>query len=184
MGMGASWALDSLMADHTLPTAYVLWFGPTGLTIARALAKRGVPVVAVHGDSNELCLATRSAKTVVLPPLCNDPDLWLSFLLEEGKRLTPHRGVLFAASDEHWLFLAKHRDALRPYFRFPMPSHNEPALWPTKTFQYEAALKFGIPFPATFRPQNEQDLQNISGEVKYPCLIKPDLSHEWVRIHG
>jgi len=172
------------MIDTSFSPAYVLWFGPTGLTIARALAGQGVPVVAMHSDPNDACMATRYARTVVLPPLSQQPEAWLSFLLEEGRRHAPLPCALFAASDEHWLFVARHRERLAPYFRFPLPTRGNLEEWPTKSFQYEAARELGISFPKTVRPRDAVELAEIASSARYPCLMKPDLSHEWTRAFG
>jgi hypothetical protein len=39
--------------------AYVLWLGPTGLTIARALGRYGIPVVGLHHDPKEPAILSR-----------------------------------------------------------------------------------------------------------------------------
>lgn len=161
--------------------AFVLWCGPTGLTIARSLGRRGVPVVGIHDTEHEPCLCSRYLKPVLVPPLHLDEDAWLKALEHEVERFAPHRGVLFPASDETWLFIARNATRLRRRFDFAMPPGENLAQWPTKAFQYAAAARLGIPFPVTFAPVTREDFLQAVDSIDLPCLIKPVLSYQWVR---
>ncbi len=168
------------MSPH--PPAYLLWLGPTGLTIARSLGRAGVPVVALHHDPNEPSLDSRYARVQMMPPFERDEGAWLKFLLDEGRRLAPQRSVLISASDAHWLFVARHREALQRYFHFALPE-GDPLSWLSKPWQYATAERVGVPFPRTFLPRDEADIRGLAKEVIFPCLLKPTLSHLWQRVY-
>ena len=170
--------------NSRVPPAYVLWFGPTGLSVARALGREGIPVIGLHHDVNEPSGGTRYAEVRILPPLGAGDGAWLEFLLDEGRRLAPVKGVLIAASDAHWIFAARHRQALEQYFHLAMPVHGCPEEWVGKPFQYQAAERAGVPFPRTFRISGPDDLQRVAAQVTLPCLVKPVMSHLWQRVYG
>lgn len=149
--------------------------------MARALGRQGIPVVAVHHDSNEPCTASRYARVKILP----SPDIaeqpLLDFLLQEGRANAPRKGVLLVASDAHWLFVARHCRQLEQFFVFPLPAADDLKDWPSKPFQYAAAARAGVPFPRTVFPRHQADVEAAARELAYPCLIKPVLSHIWMR---
>jgi len=169
------------MVDHFRAPAYVLWFGPTGLSAARALGRAGVPVVGLHHDANEPCVNTRYARVVIKPPLEQDEMATLTWLLEEGRALAPQKGVLLPASDAHWLFVAKHRASLEEYFHMAMPRHGDMEQWIGKPFQYATAKRIGLQIPFTCIIQNSADVAEAGDALGFPCLVKPVLSHLWQR---
>ena len=165
------------MRSHNRTPAYVLWLGPTGLTIVRALGRYGIPVVGLHHDPDEPATLSRYCRRTIMPRIENDEKAWLNFLLEEGSRIKPQRGVIFPAGDLHWLFLVKHRKALEPYFRFALPEAENLEAWPGKLFQYAAASHAGIHMPRTFIPKDAEEVGALAKRVAYPCLLKPIFSH-------
>jgi len=169
--------------SHTVP-AFVLWFGSTGLSVARALGRHGVRVVALHHEANEPCTMSRYADVHILPPLNKGDEPWLRFLLDAGRQLAPVKGVLIPASDAHWMFIARHRAALEPFFHVAMPDHGSPDEWVGKPAQYAAAERAGVLYPGTFVIQSPHHLLEVSQQAVFPCLIKPVLSHLWQREYG
>ncbi len=173
-----------MSADQPKLPAYVLWFGPTGLSVARALGRAGVLVTALHDDENEPCLDTKYARPVILPPFAENESAWLEWLIEEGRRLSPGKGVLMPASDATWIFIVKNRAALEPYFFFTSPADGDPEKWVGKPFQYACAKRVGVKYPATFPGTNSSDLEFAAGHAKFPCVVKPVLSHLWQRAYN
>ena len=159
--------------------AFVLWFGPTGLAIARSLGRRGVPVIALHHDSNEPSTGSRYADVHIVRPVEEDEEGWLRLLLEEGRRLRGARAPLLVASDATWLFAVRNRQALSQYFAIPLPEVDDATEWMNKTWQYAAAARAGIPFPRIMTPYTPAELREAAGSVAYPCVLKPALSHLW-----
>ena len=164
--------------------AYVLRLGPAGLTVIRALGRSGIPVVSFHSDPHDPAGRSRFARPRILPPIDAREDAWLNALLEEGRRLDPVKGVVFPIGDEGWLFLARHRETLRPYFRFALPDADNLEEWPGKPFQYRAAVEAGVPVPRTFFPRTEEEALAAAAALGFPCIIKPAYSHLWRSAYG
>jgi predicted ATP-grasp superfamily ATP-dependent carboligase len=167
--------------DDPVP-AYVLWFGATGLTIARSLGRRGIPVIVLHDNAREVCLSSRYVvQSHVLPRASDHEQAWLDLLIERAKAHAPRKAVLFVASDECWLLTAKHRRVLEDFFHIALPGGDDLERWPDKEFQYEAAERLGVPYPRIMKPRNRAELDHAAGQIRYPCLVKPMMSHTWVR---
>ncbi len=175
--------IRSKISPERYPPAFVLWFGPTGLTVARSLGRRGVPVIGLHHHAGEPAVRSRYAQVRLLSPVEDDPQAWLDLLLEEGRSLGGHMAVLFPAADAHWLFMARHREVLGKYFRFALPADGDLEIWPGKPFQYAAAARAGIPTPLTFFPRSREQLAALGVRMQYPCLVKPAFSHKWLSVY-
>jgi len=167
----------------TVPPAFVLRLGPTGLTVVRALGRRGVPVVSLHSNSRDPSARSRYARARLLPPLEDREDAWLDALREEGRRLGGGPGVIFPIGDTGWLFLARHREELQRTFRFALPDADDLEEWPGKPFQYRAAVAAGVPVPKTVFPQSAEEAWAGALAVGMPCLIKPAHPHRWRPTH-
>jgi predicted ATP-grasp superfamily ATP-dependent carboligase len=164
--------------------AYVLWFGVTGLSVARALGRNGIEVFGLHDDPNEPCATTRYAQVIFLPPVERDARAWIDWLMEEGRRIAPVKGVLIPAADAHWIMVKQNLPELERHFHIAMPRHGEAEQWVGKPFQYAVAERAGVPFPATVTVEHDRDLDAACRRIGMPCLVKPVLSHLWQREYG
>ncbi len=164
-----------------LPPAHVLWFGPTGLTVARALGRQGVPVVGWHHDPNEAAVCTRYADVRIVPPLAQAEDVWLSSLLDAAPQGAGPKPVLIPVSDATWLFVAKNRRTLGGRFTLLAPDGPDLTDWLTKTWQYQAADRAGVPYPRIIAPRDFSDLKRLASRLEFPCIIKPVMSHLWMQ---
>ncbi len=167
------------VADNAvaLSPAYVLKLGPNGLTVVRALGRRGIPVVSLHTERGDPAARSRYTRSRILPPIEEHEDAWIDALLEEARRLGLSPGVIFPISDASWLFLVRHRHALSRSFRFALPEADNLAGWPGKPFQYRAAAEAGVPFPRTVLPRSENEARDAAAALGFPCVIKPVYSH-------
>jgi predicted ATP-grasp superfamily ATP-dependent carboligase len=159
-------------------TAFVLDMGPTGLGIARALGREGIPVVGMDNDSYATGLKSRYCKPVVTFDPSKEPKEALKILLNEGKKL-PQAGILYPASDAFVLLVSRFRKELSEYFRLALPSEEIIEATINKRKLYELAERVGIPHPETQYPDSMQDVEAIKDQFEYPVFIKPHYSHIW-----
>jgi predicted ATP-grasp superfamily ATP-dependent carboligase len=151
--------------------AVVLGGSVNGLSFARSLGRRHVPVLMLDGN-RFLGIYTRHAKAIRLPPIEECPGQWLDLLEFVGSQL-PAPGVLFATSDASCLLVARHRDRLQRYFRFEVPDLKTLERIVNKRSQYEIARGAGIAIPETHFPESPEDVRHGAESVSYPCLLKP-----------
>jgi len=159
-------------------TAFVLDLGSNGLGVVRNLGREGVPVFGVDFKSKAPGLKSRYCKPLVAPDPLAQPDAALEFLLAQGRGLSD-KGILYPTSDEYVLFVSRFRKQLERNFLFAMPSEEVIESILNKRKQYELAEEVGTPFPKTYYPESEQDIQKIKDQLEYPAFIKPYCSHIW-----
>ena len=175
-GSDAVALLDAWLAANraAAPPAVVLGGSCNGLSFARSLGRRGVPVLVLDSERS---FGTRSryAKGVLLPPADQFEDEWLAFLDRLGSRLAVPT-VLFPTGDLYSLLVARHRDALQRHYRFLIPELATLERIVNKPGHYAAARAAGIPIPGLRLPTSVADADAMAADVEYPCLLKPHAS--------
>jgi predicted ATP-grasp superfamily ATP-dependent carboligase len=157
------------------PPAVILGTSWNGLSFARSLGRRRVPVLLLESKRN-LGSYTRYGKVLTLPPVDDDPQAWISVLRFVGDRLT-NPGVLVPMGDGHVLFLSQYEDLLSPSFRFIAPAPEAVEQIVNKRLQYAVAQQAGIPIPRTYFPESVEELREVAAELRFPTLLKPYKSH-------
>jgi len=155
----------------------------TALGAIRTLGRRGVPVYALdYYFPTAYALSSRYVTRKILGPDINEDEGSLAdFLLELGKTFT-ERPVLMATADSYALLISRYAEELRRYYRFP---ENKPQLLQNiidKKGLAQLAEQQKLRIPKTFVVDQSSDPVTISREINFPCIIKPALSHEFVRI--
>ncbi|NLZ31805.1 MAG: carboxylate--amine ligase [Firmicutes bacterium] len=166
------------------PAAVILganYYTPLGAI--RTLGRRGVRVYALdYHFPTAYALASKYVYQKVLCPNVNqDEEGMARFLIEWGKQFD-ERPVLMAGHDSYALLISRYAQELAPYYRLP---DNPPGLLEeiiNKKGLYRLSQKHGLRMPLTFFVENEADLAKAMEQMRYPCLVKPALSHEFVRI--
>ncbi|MEA3056574.1 MAG: hypothetical protein QOD30_2006 [Actinomycetota bacterium] len=167
-------------SDPARPRAVILQPSNGGLSVARALVRRHVPVELLATSHDSHTVATRGAVGKVLPDF-DDPDAWLTAL-----RSCAARGpaVVLCGSDEASAFLASHRDDLPAALHFFERCDDVHLPLMDKTTSYELCVAAGVRAPATFPVASADDLEHAAGRAVYPSVVKPVLSHRWRPVFG
>ncbi len=162
--------------------AVVLGASVGGLSFVRSLARRGIPTLLLD-SAREPGLATRFGLTVRLPPVTEQPGLWLALLRGIGQNAR-RRPVLFVTSDELALFASAEAEQLEPFFEMLLPRHELLAALVDKRRQHQLATAAGVPVPYTAWPASTHELDRAAGETPYPCALKPATSHLGTAVLG
>lgn len=166
------------------PAAVILganYYTPLGAI--RTLGRRGVKVYALdyHFPTAYALSSKYVFKKVLCPDVNKDEQGMARFLIELGKQFS-EMPVLMAGHDNYALLISRYAEELAPYFRIPA---NPPGLLEeiiNKKGLYRIAQKHGLQMPLTCFLENTSDLSEVAEQMRYPCMIKPALSHEFVRI--
>jgi D-aspartate ligase len=158
------------------PLAIILGGSVNGLSFARSLGRRGIPTLMLDSESF-LGTFTRYGKVKMLPPADEHPQEWLALLEFVASRLA-HPAVLFATSDLHSLWVSRHRDRLRQYFRFVIPEAETIEQIVNKRTQYRIAREAGIAVPTAYFPESIEEVRSLSANLVYPCILKPYTSYK------
>jgi len=148
-----------------------------GLDIARSLAPRGIPVYGVDAHPDAVGRFSRHIQFVRSPNPERDPDSYLQFLVDLGKRLG--KAVLFPLSDMHVLLCSRHRDVLGRYYEYVMPDHETMERLTTKDGLRAVAREVDLPTPRTLPVNGTMSIEEIAAQVNYPAILKPTESTYW-----
>ena len=163
-----------------LPPAVVLGTGVTGLTIARALTGRGIPVI---GIDEEQTLTSRSRAFHFLPfPAFYEPEV-IDFLDALAAAL-PRKAVLFCSGDEHVLLLSQFGDRLRERYHFELPEPENVHILMNKHRFAEVARERGWLVPTTHYCESVEEVEAILPQLSFPVILKPHLKNRQTRMHS
>ena len=150
--------------------ALVIGGNLNGLSIARSLGRRGVPVwVATPPD---IKLATCSRYTLrTLPWPEGEYEVQAAYLSELADRYNLDQWVLFPTSDETAALLSKFHATLSSRFRVSTPAWDVLRWAYDKRLTYRLAAEHQVDYPSTIYPASEVALQAVA--CAFPAILKP-----------
>ena len=140
-----------------------------GLSIARSLGRRGVPVWVLTAPNIKLASGSRYTERT-LPWPSGDGDFQTAHLLELAERHHLDQWVLFPTSDESAALLSKYHTTLSERFRVSTASWDILRWAYDKRLTYQLAANHRVDYPVTICPAKESDLQTVS---RFPVVLKP-----------
>lgn len=159
----------------SLPPAVILGSATGGLSFARSLGRRGVPLWMLS-SFNLVGEWSRYARVIHLPISRYEPRVWLDTL----DRLADHGAqILFPMHDEYILLVARNYERVAARYKILIPDVKTVHEIMDKKSQYEIVQAAGICVPRTFYPETRADLPNIAAQISFPCIAKPRISHVW-----
>ena len=141
-----------------------------GLSIARSLGRRGVPVWVTTPPNIKLASCSRyTLRTLHWPE--EDCEAQVAYLLELAERYQLDQWVLFPTSDESAALLSKFHAELSRRFRVSTPDWNVLRWAYDKRLTYRLAAEERVDYPSTILPGTEADLEGVS--FPFPAVLKP-----------
>ena len=141
-----------------------------GLSIARSLGRRGVPVWVTTPPNIKLASCSRyTLRTLHWPE--EDCEAQVAYLLELAERYQLDQWVLFPTSDESAALLSKFHAELSRRFRVSTPNWNVLRWAYDKRLTYRLAAEERVDYPSTILPGTEADLEGVS--FPFPAVLKP-----------
>jgi D-aspartate ligase len=106
-----------------------------------------------------------------------EPESLAEFLLKAADEL---RGaVIFPTRDFDVLFLDRFRAVLEPHYRLAIPSRASLCKVIDKYTLACVARQAALSVPNTMIIRAPEDLDRVSKEIGFPCVVKPVSSHQW-----
>lgn len=149
-----------------------------GMAIIRALANKGLHIIAMTYSKNDIAHRSRYVSEVVqVPHPEKEPERFLECLLSNARRW---EGALLLESADHTAHvLSMHKKELSQHYKIVTPDWEIFEKFIEKENTYALAKQHGIPHPKTQYPQTVADLDE-RGEILFPCILKPVRSFEFV----
>jgi D-aspartate ligase len=169
-------------AARTPPPAIIVGGEANAVSIARSLGRAGVKVYALN-EPDAPVRFSRFCQSIPLSWGQSNPAGWARYLL--GPDSDALRGaVLLAASDTAIEVLLRHREELAKKF---ILDDSEPAAQQSmldKLATYRLAVAAGVRTPRFWVAETARDLEKLEGDLVFPLIVKPLLSHQFTPIFG
>jgi len=166
---------------HEPVGAVVVGGGYQGLGIARALGRRGVPVLVID-DERSITAASRFCGCMLRVPRLRDEASTLDALDRARARVGRSGWVVYPTRDETVAMLAAHREHLAADFRIPTPGSACVSFAWDKRATYRLAKLLGVPIPRTWFPTTESDLADV--DLRGPVVVKPAIKEHFFYATG
>jgi predicted ATP-grasp superfamily ATP-dependent carboligase len=170
--------MKQMFAPATLPPV-VLVEGegnPNGLSVVRALGRRGIKVYAITPPKSYVRYSRYCTWIPDTVTGGESPEERARYLL--GPASDWLRGsVLLTCYDPGLQLLARYRDQLKEKYLLDLCNPTAQLAMLDKLATYQAATLAGVPTPRFWVAQNRQQILGYRDELVYPLLVKPLLSH-------
>jgi predicted ATP-grasp superfamily ATP-dependent carboligase len=114
--------------------------------------------------------------------LCPDPlhevDAFIDYLVRIAATES-HKPVLFVASDDFLLAVARNRERLQELFLWNLPETETPESIAYEYRQYQLAPSTGIPAPATLLLESTADVARLGDQIPFPVFVKAREVTSW-----
>ena len=165
---------------YSCPPAIILGGDFNALSVARSLFQAGVEVYALNYPNSRVCYS-RACRRIRLKGINPGPEAWEAFLL--GQESDHLRGaIILTCSDEAIEILIRSGERLRDKFIIEETSGEVRACLLDKLSTYEKAREAAVPVPGFWSVSSLSDLDRVKGQLRFPLIVKPRLSHKFQRI--
>ena len=154
----------------TTTGALVVGGNLNGLTIARSLGRRGVPVWVASPPNVRLASFSRYTRRTLTWP-AGDDEAQVEYLLDVAVQNNLDQWALFPTSDESAALLSRYHSKLSRRFRVSAPTWNILRWAYDKRLTYRLAADNHVDYPTTFYPLRDTDLESVNCD--FPVILKP-----------
>ncbi len=158
---------------NTKPPAVIIGLDCiTGLQTARILSSYSIPVVGLAADTGHYCCKTNACSRILRSDLTGEG--LVETLRDLGKTLNP-KGVLFPCTDQSVLEISRSRDSLQGFWGIDLPDQEILEMLVDKVQFARFAREKQLPVPTTWFVRNRKQMESVSLETRYPCILKPPI---------
>jgi len=130
-------------------------------------------------DSTKKNIA-RHSKYCVKYYQVNYDDIFDFLLSEEFKN--KFRNWLLIPTDDYYVrILSQNIAKLNDFYKVSVDEWDKIKLFFNKRYSYPLAKSCKIPIPKTYYPNDQNDLENLTSEIDFPCIIKPAVMLDFYR---
>ncbi len=147
-----------------------------GLSVARALGRRGIKVYAITPPRSYVRYSRYCTWVPDSVTGGEDPDERARYLL--GPASDWLRGaVLLMCYDQALQLIGRYHDRLKEKYRLDLCNPAAQLAMLDKLATYQAAVAAGVPTPRFWVANSRAQVEGYRGELVYPLIVKPLLSH-------
>ena len=155
----------------------------TALGAIRTLGRHDIPVYALdYHFPTAYALSSRYVTEKIKCPNVNTDEAGLvQFLVKLGKSFE-QRPILMATADNYALLISRYAEQLASYYIFPDNGGYLLEKIIDKNGLALLAKEHNLQIPQTFIVDSSTNLPEVLNNISYPAIIKPALSHKFVRL--
>lgn len=159
--------------------AIVIGHGVSNLGVIRSLGLEGFQIVAYYYDKTDFGHVSKFVhERVKVPHPREEEDKFIKVLLKDSDR---RPGALIIDTDDNvTVSISKNKHKLNKYYTIGAPDWGPLGKFIQKQETYRLAHRFKVPYPKTFFPTTSDDLRELKDKAEYPCILKPNISHEFL----
>jgi len=159
-----------------MPPVIILGGSANALSVARSLGRRGIKVYLSASEGRHVQYSRYCTKSFPFGRAVKGSDFWRDLLLGERSEQF-HGSVIFACNDEAVGFIARHRSELAAHYTLDgsVPELQLAMLDKLKTLAL--ARSVNVPAPRFWQVETPEQLDAIEGQLAFPLIVKPLLSH-------
>ncbi len=153
------------------------------LSVARNLGRLGVTIYSSGKSGSRSMDSKYCTQAFIVPEETDAADHWRDLLLT--RQIPQLQGcIIFACCDESLDFLQSNRDQLATHYKLEefVPEQRRTML--NKQATLEIAGKIGVPAPAYWEINSDEDVEKIRDDVRLPVMVKPLDSFAFVHEFG
>ena len=128
------------------------------------------------------CRNTKLVRIAKVEPKLEEDEVFVTTLLDYAKAHAGTPLVLVSCADGYTILLARHREALAPYFRFACPDLDTVLTLDIKDNFYRACDAYGLDHPRT-ATCTAQNYKTAELPFDFPVIIKPSNSMAYWNCH-
>jgi len=162
-----------MLRRRNVPGVVVLGSDFKALGVIRSLGRRGIPSVVIDNLPRSAWFSRYVTKRFKWQGPMED-DAFLNFLLCIGKEHHLEQWILFPQQDEVVELVARNTRQLAQVYRLVTQDWDIVKWANDKRLTYSMAQVLGIPYPRTWYPAGEDDLNTM--KITFPAIIKPAIS--------
>jgi predicted ATP-grasp superfamily ATP-dependent carboligase len=163
-------------ATNTLPAAIILGGSTNAVSIARSLGRRGIRVFVSVADERHALFSRYCTKRFPYKRDAEAAGFWRQLLLGPDAA-TLHGSVLLPCNDEAVTFVARTREELRHHYILDDSVPDLQLAMIDKRRTLTLAQEVNVDAPRFWMVDGAADLEAVLGDLRYPLIVKPLLSH-------
>jgi predicted ATP-grasp superfamily ATP-dependent carboligase len=153
-----------------------------GLAVIRALGPLGLHIIALTHQPRDFGTASRYVREVAICPHPENREAFSGFLV---RRASEWGGALILDTDDYYTTaLSSSKRQLEQYYAVLAPDWAVTQRFIDKDQSYRVADACGVPRPSMYAPHTMAELESELGLYRFPMMIKPVRSHEFVAHFG
>jgi len=159
-----------------LPPVVILGGSANALSVARSLGRRNIRVHVSVSAGRHALFSRYCTKRFPLPRGVDCSDFWMQLLC--GPRSDALRGsVILTCNDEAVAFVARHRQELSEHYILDDSTADVQLAMLDKCRTLTLARAVNVDAPGFWPVERPEQLDALEGELRYPLIVKPFLSH-------